>query len=101
MPWKLQWFDVREISVAITLEFRGNCLGVPWQLPRIGELPWQLPRMAAEYRGFPWKLQWIDVHGNCRGNCREGPSQLPLTGGLPWQLPRMAMPRNAAEIAVA
>ena len=51
MPWKLQWFDVREISVAITLEFRGNCLGVPWQLPRIGELPWQLPRIG---RGIPW-----------------------------------------------
>ena len=49
-----------------------------------------LPQMAAECRGFPWKLQWIDVRGNCRGNCRGVPWQLPLIGGLPWHLLRMA-----------
>ena len=70
-PWKLQWFDVREISVAFAVEFggnyrvledcRGNCRGWPWNavvfrgncsgLTSV-KLPWQLP---------PWQLPWSSV----------------------------------------
>ena len=51
---------------------QGNCRRLTWQFNCRG-LAWQLPRIE-DYRGWPWKLLWFDVRGNCRGNCR----------GLPW-----------------
>ena len=80
-PWQLPWISVAialyrritaygrgncrgltsaEIAVAIAADFCGNC--------RVSE------DCRDNYRGWPWKLLWFDVRGNCRGNCR----------GLPW-----------------
>ena len=47
MPWKLQWFDVREIAVAIAVEFRGNC--------RV------LEDCRGNCRGWPWFSMEIAV----------------------------------------
>ena len=49
-----------KIAVAIAADFRGNCC--------VSE------GSRGNGRGWPWKLLWFDVRGNCRGNCR----------GLPW-----------------
>ena len=114
-PLAVPYRGVPSLVVAITLDCcsivigGGNCGRLTWQLPLIAveiafnwgrNLPTAnhrrlarsaaiLPQMAAECRGFPWKLQWIDVRGSCRGNCRGVPWQLPLVGGLRCQLPRM------------
>ena len=64
--------------------------------------------MAADGRGWPWKLLWFNVRGNCRGTCRGLPWQLPRIGGLRWQWPRIAADGRgnccgltSAEITVA
>ena len=99
---------------SVPRSFRGNCSGPSWvamvgttELPRTEprHVLWQLPRtsviiaayrkialtMTADGRGWPWKMQWTDVRGNCRGNCR-GLRQTPVViAALPWQWPRMAV----------
>ena len=126
MPWKLQWFDVREIAVEIAVQFRGNC--------RV------LEGCRCNYRG--WTQNGVVLRGNCsgltsveiavefrgncrvledcRGNCRGWPRNAVVfrgnccgltsveiavaiaVGGLPWELTLIRglswyLPRMAAE----
>ena len=55
--------------------------------------------MAADCRGWPWKLLRLDVRGNCRGNCLGLPRTSMVITALPWQWPRMTVKtaRTAAE----
>ena len=54
--------------------------------------------MAADGRGWPWKLLRLDVRGNCRGNRRELLPTSVVIASLPWQWPRMAV-ENATEVS--
>ena len=70
MPWKLQCFEVREIAVASSVEFRGNCHVL--EDCRGSCRGW--PRNAVVYRGNCSGLTSVEnavaIAVEFRGNCR-------------------------------
>ena len=93
-PWKLLWFDVREISVAFAVEFGGNY--------RV------LEDCRGNCRGWPWNA--VVFRGNCRGlTSVEIAVKIALDSVAVASSWRIAvaiaadghgMPRKAVEIAV-